>query len=52
MGLTANEAENAVAKAIIPGGQLDGDAIEAVTAEKQQIIRKSGLLEFYASGSS
>ncbi|MCB0185798.1 MAG: AAA family ATPase, partial [Caldilineaceae bacterium] len=50
MGLTANEAENAVAKAIIQaGGQLDGDAIEAVTAEKQQIIRKSGLLEFYAS---
>ncbi|MCB0062824.1 MAG: AAA family ATPase [Caldilineaceae bacterium] len=50
MGLTENEAANAIAKAIIEaGGRLDGDAIEAVTAEKQQIIRKSGLLEFYAS---
>lgn len=50
LGLTANEAANAVAKAIVQaGGRLDGDAIEAVTAEKQQIIRKSGLLEFYAS---
>lgn len=49
-GLTENEAANAVAKAIIEAGKrLDGDAIEAVTAEKQQIIRKSGLLEFYAS---
>src|SRR5690606_29033640 len=30
-------------------GRLDSDAIESVTAEKQQIIRKSGLLEFYSS---
>jgi SpoVK/Ycf46/Vps4 family AAA+-type ATPase len=50
LGLTESEAENAVAKAIVQAnGRLDGDAIEAVTAEKQQIIRKSGLLEFYAS---
>jgi AAA+ superfamily predicted ATPase len=50
LGLTESEAENAIAKAIIlAGGRLDGDAIAAVTAEKQQIIRKSGLLEFYAS---
>jgi SpoVK/Ycf46/Vps4 family AAA+-type ATPase len=50
LGLTANEAANAVAKAIVQaGGRLDGDAVEAVTAEKQQIIRKSGLLEFYSS---
>jgi SpoVK/Ycf46/Vps4 family AAA+-type ATPase len=50
MGLTANEANQAVAKAIIQAkGRLDEDAITAVTAEKQQIIRKSGLLEFYAS---
>lgn len=51
LGLTAIEAENAIARAIVvAGGRLDGDAIAAVTAEKQQIIRKSGLLEFYASG--
>lgn len=50
LGLTASEADNAIAKAIVQAnGRLDGDAIEAVTAEKQQIIRKSGLLEFYAS---
>ena len=50
LGLTTAEAGNAIAKAIVQAdGRLDGDAIEAVTAEKQQIIRKSGLLEFYAS---
>ena len=50
LGLTASEAGNAIAKAIIQaGGRLDGNAVEAVTAEKQQIIRKSGLLEFYSS---
>jgi len=50
LGLTADEAGNAVAKAIVQaGGRLDGGAVEAVTAEKQQIIRKSGLLEYYHS---
>jgi len=50
LGLTETEAENAIAKAIIlANGRLDGDAIENVTAEKQQIIRKSGLLEYYAT---
>ncbi len=50
LGLTINEAGNAIAKAIIQsGGRLDGDAVEAVTEEKQQIIRKSGLLEYYRS---
>jgi len=50
LGLTAGEASNAIAKAMVQaGGRLDGDAIDAVAAEKRQIIRKSGLLEFYAS---
>ena len=50
LGLTSDEAANAIAKAIIQaGGRLDRDAVEAVTAEKQQIIRKSGLLEYYQS---
>ncbi len=50
LGLTQAEAANAIAKAIVQAqGRLDSNAIEAVTAEKQQIIRKSGLLEFYAS---
>ena len=48
LGLTLSEAEKALAKAIImAGGRLDGRAVEAVIAEKKQIIRKSGLLEFY-----
>jgi len=50
LGLTESEASKAISKAIIEApGRLDSDAIEVVTAEKQQIIRKSGLLEFYAS---
>lgn len=50
LGLTSREASNAIAKAIVLAkGKLDADAIAAVTAEKQQIIRKSGLLEFYTS---
>ncbi len=49
-GLTMSEAANAIAKSIIEaGGRLNEEAVAAVTAEKQQIIRKSGLLEFYAS---
>ena len=39
LGLTASEAENAVAKAIVQAnGRLDRGAIETVTAEKQQIL--------------
>ena len=50
LGLTETEASNAIAKAIVlAGGRLDGEAVEVVSAEKQQIIRKSGLLEFYDS---
>ncbi|MEZ4609637.1 MAG: AAA family ATPase [Caldilineaceae bacterium] len=50
LGLTANEAANAIAKAVIQAdGRLDDSSIDAVSAEKEQIIRKSGLLEFYAS---
>lgn len=51
LGLTESEASNALAKAIVQaGGALNGEAIEAVTVEKKQIIRKSGLLEFYDNG--
>jgi len=47
-GLTLAEAENAFAKAIVRDKQLDADDIQAVIDEKKQIIRKSGLLEYYA----
>jgi ATP-dependent 26S proteasome regulatory subunit len=48
LGLTASEVDNALAKSVVQaGGMLGSSAVEAVTAEKKQIIRKSGLLEYY-----
>lgn len=49
LGLTLSEAENVFAKIIVTGDGLDADDVQAVFAEKQQIIRKSGLLEYYAT---
>ncbi len=49
LGLTLNEAENVFAKIIVKDERLSGDDVNEVFAEKQQIIRKSGLLEYYAS---
>lgn len=46
-GLTLTEAENAFAKAIVRDKVLDADDIAAVVEEKRQVIRKSGLLEYY-----
>jgi len=47
LGLTLAEAENAFAKAIAHDGKLDKDDIALVLDEKRQVIRKSGLLEYY-----
>jgi len=47
LGLTMSEAENVFAKIIVKDGRLSGDDVAEVFAEKQQIIRKSGLLEYY-----
>lgn len=47
LGLTASEAENVFAKAIVEDGRLDVSDVHVVLSEKQQIIRKSGILEFY-----
>jgi len=49
MGLTLGEAENVFAKIIVQGGRLCNEDVNEVFAEKQQIIRKSGLLEYYAA---
>src|SRR5882762_1090901 len=49
LGLTLSEAENVFAKIIVKDGRLSGDDVHEVFAEKQQIIRKSGLLEYYAT---
>jgi AAA+ superfamily predicted ATPase len=48
-GLTLKEAENVFAKTLVRDGRLDADDISVVLSEKKQIIRKSGLLEYYES---
>jgi len=49
LGLTLGEAENVFAKIIVKNQRLSADYVNEVFAEKQQIIRKSGLLEYYAA---
>lgn len=46
LGLTASEAEDAYAKAVVLNGRLDRNDVEIVLAEKEQVIRKSGILEY------
>jgi ATP-dependent 26S proteasome regulatory subunit len=48
-GLTKAEAENALARTIVSRGRLDGEDVNAILAEKEQIIRKSGILEYTAT---
>lgn len=43
-GLTANEAENVFAKSLIEKHKFD---VDVILGEKEQIIRKSGILEYY-----
>lgn len=43
-GLTAGEAENVMAKSLVEKGQFD---VDVILGEKEQIIRKSGILEYY-----
>jgi SpoVK/Ycf46/Vps4 family AAA+-type ATPase len=52
LGLTLSEAENAFAKAIAKDQRLAPDDVSVILAEKRQVIRKSGLLEFCASDES
>jgi hypothetical protein len=52
LGLTLGEAENVFAKIIVKSERLSGDDVNEVFAEKQQTIRKSGLLEYYSTGES
>jgi SpoVK/Ycf46/Vps4 family AAA+-type ATPase len=51
-GLTAMEAELAFAKAAAEKGQLTENEIDIINAEKRQIIRKSGILEFFQPSES
>ena len=47
LGLTLGEAENVLAKTLVSDGRLTESDITSVFAEKRQIIRKSGLLDYY-----
>jgi ATP-dependent 26S proteasome regulatory subunit len=47
-GLTLDEAKNALTKAMLGRSTFDVSALEAVLEEKQQLIRKTGILEFIA----
>jgi ATP-dependent 26S proteasome regulatory subunit len=52
LGLTLGEAENVFAKIIVKDERLSGEDVNEVFAEKQQIIRKSGLLEYCSTNES
>lgn len=47
MGMTLAEAENVLAKTLIEHHGFTPKGVEVVLSEKKQIIRKSGMLEYY-----
>lgn len=49
LGLTAFEAENAFARAMVDDGHLSAADVTIVTSEKSQTVRKSGVLEVITS---
>ncbi|MCM3443109.1 AAA family ATPase [Metabacillus halosaccharovorans] len=49
LGLTLSEAENAFARAMVEDGRLDVHDVEVILEEKEQIIKKTGILEFITS---
>ena len=48
LGLSSNQAQRVFAKAIVSNGVLDERDIQLINAEKRQVIRESGALEYYA----
>ncbi len=49
LGLTLQEAENAFARAMVEDGRLDVHDVDVILEEKQQIVRKTQILEFIKS---
>jgi len=47
LGLTIEEATNAISKAIAKNGKLTNDEIDILISQKEQIIKKSGHLEYF-----
>jgi serine/threonine protein kinase/ATP-dependent 26S proteasome regulatory subunit len=52
MGLTVNEAQRAFRTAAMKTGGLSNDSASVIAEQKRQIIRKSGILEYYHSSDS
>ena len=52
LGLTMGEAENVFAKILVADQALNASHVHEVFSEKQQIVRKSGLLEYYPASES
>ena len=49
LGLTLQEADNAFSRAIVQNRGLNEDAIKVIFDEKNQVIKKTGILEFIKS---
>lgn len=49
LGLTENEAKNVLAKALARDRTLDARDVDVILADKAQIVRKSGVLEYFSS---
>ena len=49
VGLTLQEAENAFSRAIVSAGCLDKSSLQTIFEEKNQVIKKTGILEFIRS---
>lgn len=49
LGLTLGEAENVFSKIIVRDARLTSGVVNEVFAEKRQIIKKSGLLDYYSA---
>jgi ATP-dependent 26S proteasome regulatory subunit len=52
MGLTLEEAERVFSRALLKDLRIDGGDVTAVLEEKKQIVRKSGVLEYYSAEES
>jgi len=46
LGLTSQEAEDAFSLAVVKNVKLNGDSIKVVLDQKQQILKKEGILEY------
>ncbi len=47
LGLTMMEAENVFARAVVMNSHLGQEDIDVILSEKEQIIRKTGMLEYF-----